>query len=73
MPATSLSGGGDNGFVFFSLHCFSEAAFWQRQRGQRKAGAKNHGKAERDFALIGVTVPISCPLKRCEAGGRIEV
>ena len=57
----------------FSLRCFDEAAFWQRQRGQHKARAKNHGKAERDFVLIGATVPISCPLKRCEAAGRIEV
>ena len=73
MQATSLSGGGDNGFVFFSLRCFDEAAFWQRPRGQYKARAKNHGKAERDFVLIGATVPISCPLKRCEAAGRIEV
>ena len=73
MQATSLSGWGDNGYVFFSLRCFGEAAFRQRQRGQHKARAKNHGKAERDFVLIGTTVPISCPLKRCEAVGRTEV
>ena len=63
--------GGTTVLSLFSLQCFSEAAFWQRQRGQCKA--KNHGKAERDFVLTGVTIPISCPLKRCEAGGRIEV
>lgn len=28
---------------------------------------------QRDFVLIGTTVPICCPLKRCEAVGRIEV
>lgn len=40
----------------------------QRQRGQYKAEAKNHGKAERDLVLIGGTFPIFCPLKRCEVG-----
>lgn len=57
-------------FFFFPLWCFNEAASLQRQRGQHKAGAKNHGKAERERVLVltGGTFSIFCLPKRCEVG-----
>lgn len=67
MLATSLSGAG-----LFFLWCFDAAASLQRQRGQHKAGAKNHGKAGRDLVLIGGTFPIFSTLKRCEVGKELR-
>lgn len=61
---------GDNCFF---LGCFNEAASLQRQRGQHKAGAKNHGKAERDLVLIGGTFLIFCPLKRYKGGNELRL